>query len=147
MARGSFVYYAAGSVLTPFAVYYILTLSGLEARLGFALTILAYVLTFPIGIAAWVFQDARDRGWSGAFWSLVSVFVIFPFGFTVFLVSRSERKLRSRGLVWYYLYGIVFPVAVIVFVLATNLGGIPFVIGALVWMGFALTMLNPQPAA
>ncbi len=146
MARGSFIYYISASILTPFIVYFILTLSGLEATIGAVFSILVFVFTFPIAIGVWVYQDARDRGWSGLFWALFSIFGWFPFGFAVYLFERSEKRFRSKGLVWYYLYGIVLPVSIIVFVFATNIGGILIVMAALVWMGFALTMLNPQPA-
>ncbi len=147
MARGSLVYYVSASILTPFIVYYILTLSGLENTIGLAFSLLIFFVTFPIAIGVWVYQDARDRGWSGIFWALVSVFGWFPFGFAVYLFARSERRFRSKALVWYYLYGVVLPVSIIAFVLATNIGGILIVMAALVWMGFALTMLNPQPTA
>lgn len=145
MARGSLVYYISASILTPFIVYFIMTLSGLEATIGLVFAILIFVLTFPIAIGVWVFQDARDRGWSGLFWALFCILVWFPFGFAVYLIARSEKKFRSKGLVWFCMYGIVLPVSIIVFVLATNIGGILIVMAALVWMGFAMTMLNPQP--
>ena len=143
MARGSAIWYFGASLLTPFIVYWILTLSGLGATLGFAWALLVFILTFPIAIAAWVYRDARDRGWSGLFWALVSILV--PLGFMFYLFARMERR-RWRASVTYALYGVAYPVGVIALVLITGWGGILVVIGALIWMGFALTMLNPQPA-
>ncbi len=46
--------------------------------------------------------------------------------------------------IWFYLYGIIIPVAIIVAVLATGFPGILIIMGALVWMGFSITMLNPK---
>ncbi len=144
MARGSALWYFGASVLTPFIVYWLLTLTGLEATLGFALAALVFIVTFPIAIAAWVYQDARDRGWSGVFWALVSILV--PGGFLFYVFARMERR-RWRASMTYVLYGIAYPVSLIILALVTGWGGILVVIGAIIWMAFALTMLNPQPAA
>jgi hypothetical protein len=60
---------------------------------------------------------------------------------TVFV--RGSAMARSP-VIWYYLYGLIIPVAVIAVVLVTSWGGVLIVMGALVWMGFALTMFNPK---
>jgi hypothetical protein len=124
------------------AVYEVFRYTGWDATLGPAYTALVYVFTFPIGIAAWVFQDARERGWSGGFWALISIFV--PLGIVIYFIARKPRGFESRGGVWYAMYGIVLPLLVLAIGLWTNYGGVLLLIGVIVWMGFALAMAAPQ---
>ena len=75
MARGSAVWYVVASLIITLAVYEIFLYTGYDRTLGPFLTALVYVFTFPVGIAAWVYQDAAGRGWNGGFWAAVTIFV------------------------------------------------------------------------
>ena|SRR5437867_4577576 len=149
MARGSAIGYVGASIVTPLILYEIFLLTGWTAALGLAVLgvsalILVLLFAMPVGIAIWVYQDAQDRGWNGAFWAVVSIFVPFPFGAAIYALARSERRFKARGAVWYVLYGMVMPVTLLAVSLYTGWGGILVVIGALLWMGFALAMAAPS---
>ena len=92
MTRGSPIVYVGASIVTPLIVYEILAVMGWEAVLGWTYTVLLLLFTTPVGIAAWVFQDARDRGWNGTFWAIVSILAPIPFGPVIYLLARSERR-------------------------------------------------------
>jgi len=143
MPRGSPVGYAGASIVTPLIVYEILLLMKWDVILGFGYMVLLLLFTTPVGIAAWVYQDARDRGWNGASWALVSIFVPIPFGPIIYLLARSERRFKSKGAVWYALYGIIMPVTFLVISIYAKVGGILVVIAVLLWMGFSLAMAAP----
>ncbi len=145
MARGSPVWYVVASLLIVLAVYEMFLYTGYDKVLGPLLTALVYVFAFPIGIAAWVYQDAAERGWSGGFWALVTIFV--PLGIVIYLIARRPRGFESRGGVWYAMYGIVLPLLVLAIGLWTQYGGILLVIGVFVWMGFAIAMAAPPKEA
>jgi len=149
MARGSAIGYVGASIVTPLILYEVFVLTGWTAALGIALLgvsalLLVLLFTMPIGIAVWVFQDARDRGWNGVFWALVSVLVPIPFGVAIYMLARSERRFKAKGSVWYVMYGLVMPVTLLAISLYTGWGGVLVVIGVLVWMGFALAMSAPS---
>jgi hypothetical protein len=145
MARGSPVWYVVASLLIVLAVYELFQYTGYDKVLGPLLTALVYVFAFPLGIAAWVYQDAAERGWSGASWALISIFV--PLGIVIFLIARRPRGYESRGGIWYAMYGIVLPLLVLAISLWTHYGGILVVIGVIVWMGFAIAMAAPPREA
>ena len=145
MARGSPIGYVVASFLIILAVYEAFRYTGYDARLGPLLTALVYIFAFPVGIAVWIAQDARDRGWSGAFWALVAIFV--PLGILIYLIARRPRGFESRGGVWYAMYGIVLPLLVLGIGLWAGYGNLLLVIGILVWMGFALAMAAPPQEA
>lgn len=145
MARGSPVWYVVASLLIVLAVYELFQYTGYDKVLGPLLTTLVYVFAFPTGIAAWVYQDAAERGWSGASWALITIFV--PLGIAVFLIARRPRGYESRGGVWYAMYGIVLPVLVLAISLWTHYGGILVVIAVILWMGFAIAMAAPPKEA
>ena len=145
MARGSPVYYVVAGLLIVLAVYEIFQYTGYDKVLGPLLTALVYVFSFPVGVAAWIYQDAADRGWSGTFWALVAIFV--PLGIVIYLIARRPRGFESRGAVWYAMYGIVLPLLILGIGLWTGYGGILLVIGVLIWMGFAIAMAAPPKEA
>jgi len=147
MTRGSPIVYVGASIVTPLIVYEILAVMGWEAVLGWTYTVLLLLFTTPVGIAAWVLQDARDRGWNGTFWAIVSILAPIPFGPVIYLLARSERRFRSKGAVWYVLYGLVMPVTFLGVSLYTGIGGILVVIAVVIWMGFALVMAAPASQA
>ena len=138
MARGSPVWYVVASLLITLAVYEMFQFTSYDRALGPFLTALVYVFTFPIGIAAWVYQDAADRGWNGGFWALVAVFL--PLGILVYVIARRPRGFESRGGVWFAMYGIVLPLLLLGISLWTGYGGVLVVIAVLIWMGFAIAM-------
>jgi len=144
MARGSAIWYFGASIVIPILVYWILTATGWDAVLGVGLAVLVFVLTFPIAIALWVYQDARERGWSGLFWAIISI--IIPFGFVFYLFARREVGRATKAFTAFVLYGIAYPLGIIAVVLITTWGGILIVMAALVWMGFSFAMLNPTTA-
>ena len=141
MARGSAVWYVVASLATVLAVYEFFQYTGYDRTLGRFLTALVYVFTTPVGIAAWVYQDAADRGWNGGFWAAVAVFV--PLGIVIYLIARQPRGFESRGGVWYAMYGIVLPLLVMGIGLWTGYGGVLLVIAIFIWMGFAIAMAAP----
>ncbi len=145
MARGSPVWYVVASLVIILAVYEMFQYTGYDRTLGPLLTALVYVFTFPVGIAAWVYQDAADRGWNGGFWALVAIFV--PLGIVIFLIARRPRGFESHGGVWYAMYGIVLPVLILGIALWTGYGNIVIVMGIFIWMGFAIAMAAPPKEA
>ena len=145
MARGGFVWYVVASALIALALYEVFLIGGYDRTLGIGLTVLVFVVTIPLGIAAWVYQDARDRGWSGLFWALVTMFV--PLGLLIYAIVRRPRGLETRGPVWYAMYGIVLPLLALVIGLWTSCGGLLLVIAVLIWMGFAIAMAAPTKDA
>lgn len=145
MARGSPVWYVVASLLIILAVYEMFQYTGYDRTLGPLLTALVYVFAFPVGIAAWVYQDAADRGWNGGFWALVAIFV--PLGIVIYLIARRPRGFESRGGVWYAMYGIVLPLLILGIALWTGYGNVVLVIGIFVWMGFAIAMAAPAKDA
>ena len=142
MPRGSPVWYVVASLVIVLAVYEVFRYTGYDATIGVAFTALVYVFALPVGIAAWVFQDAGDRGWNGLFWALITIFV--PLGIVIYFIARKPRGFETRGGVWYAMYGIVLPLLVLTVGLLTNYGGPLLLIGVIVWMGFALAMAAPQ---
>ena len=141
MARGAPVWYVVASLLTALAVYEIFQYTGYDKTLGTFLTALVYIFTFPIGIAFWVYQDAREHGWNGLSWALISIFL--PLGFLVYAIARKPRGLETRGSIWYLVYGILFPVGYLIVGLVTGFGGILLVMGVFIWMGFVIIMSAP----
>ncbi len=141
MARGAPVWYVVGSLLTTLAVYEIFQVTGYDKALGAFFVALVFIFTFPIAIGGWVYQDARERGWNGLFWALVSVFV--PLGFLIYLIVRKPRGLETRGKVWFLVYGILFPLGYLILGLVTGFGGILLVMGVFIWMGFVIIMTAP----
>ena len=141
MARRSEVWFVVASLATALAVYEIFQYTGWDKTLGTLFTALVYLFTFPVGIAVWVYRDARGRGWNGTFWALVSIFI--PVGFLIFLNARKPRGLETRGSVWYVVYGIVFPLMYLAIGLVTGFGGILLIIGVFIWMGFVIIMAAP----
>jgi hypothetical protein len=145
MARGSPVWYVVASLLIILAVYEMFQYTGYDRTLGPLLTALVYVFAFPVGIAAWVYQDAADRGWNGGFWALVAIFV--PLGIVIYLIARRPRGFESRGGVWYAMYGIVLPLLLLGIALWTGYGNVVLVMGIFIWMGFAIAMAAPAKDA
>jgi hypothetical protein len=141
MARGSGLWYLVASLVITLAVYEVFQYTTYDESLGPLLTGLIYVFTFPLGIAAWTYRDARDRAWSGAFWAAVTVFV--PIGIVIYLIARKPRGLETRGSIWYVMYGIVLPLLLLVVGLITTYGGILLVMAVFVWMGFAIIIAAP----
>ena len=152
MPRGSAIAYVGASIVTPLVLYEIFLVTGWDAALrvsflGVSALVLLLLFTMPVGVAIWVYQDARDRGWNGGFWALVSILVPIPFGVTVYVLARSERRFKAKGAVWYVLFGVVMPVTLLAISLYTHFGGILVVIGVILWMGFALAMAAPAGQA
>ena len=88
MARGAPVWYVVASLLTALAVYEIFQYTGYDKTLGTLFTALVYIFTFPVGIAFWVYQDAREHGWNGLSWALISIFL--PLGFMVYAIAGNR---------------------------------------------------------
>ncbi len=145
MARGSPVWYVVASLLIILAVYEMFQYTGSDRTLGPLLTPLVYVFAIPVGIAAWVYQDAADRGWNGGFWALVAIFV--PLGIVIYLIARRPRGFESRGGVWYAMYGVVLPLLILGVALWTGYGNVVLVMGIFIWMGFAIAMAAPAKDA
>ncbi len=145
MARGSPVWYVVASLLVILAVYEMFQYTGYDRTLGPLLTALVYVFAFPVGIAAWVWQDAADRGWNGGFWALVAIFA--PLGIVIYLIARRPKGFESRGGVWYAMYGIVLPLLILGIAIGTGYGNIVLMMGIFIWMGFAIAMAVPAKEA
>src|SRR5438093_4407838 len=95
MARGAPVWYVVGSLLTTLAVYEIFQVTGYDKALGAFFVALVFIFTFPIAIGGWVYQDARERGWNGLFWALVSSSC--PWGFLLFCFFWNPRAFGRPG--------------------------------------------------
>ena len=139
MARGSAIWYFGASIVTAIFIYWVFTVTGWDVAQ--VLAILVFVLTPPIAIALWVYQDARERGRNGLFWTIISIFP--PFGFVFYLFARLEVARATKAFLTFVVAGLAYPLAVVAVSLVTGWGGILLVIAALVWMGFSLAMLNP----
>ena len=141
MARGSPVWYVVASLIITFAVYEVFQYTSWDKILGPFFTALVYVFAFPVGIAAWTYQDAAERGWNGGFWAAVTVFV--PLGTVIYLIARKPRGLETRGSIWYVMYGIALPLLFLAVDLITGYGGVLVIMAVFIWMGFAIIMAAP----